>query len=237
MRCRFIISFAVAVVTAHLNFSSPVMAADPDKGEVLWTKCRSCHEIGPGAEKKVGPPLNNILGRVAGSSDRFIYSKAMIAAGEDGLIWTEETLHQFLERPKSFIKKTRMSFSGLRKQQERDDLIAFLQLYSDDKALPTRNAHLQAADPDLPASVLATVGDKDYGEYLSGTCVGCHQIGGADLGIPSIIGWPKDAFMTVMFSYRSKFRENPVMQQIAGSLNNEEIAALAAYFEDQKQPQ
>ncbi len=190
-----------------------------------------------GASKKVGPHLNGIFGRPAGTSEGYSYSKAMIEAGEEGLIWTEETLDEFMVRPKTFIKKTKMNFSGLRKKEDRRNLIAFLReatrLDENGNAADDRTAN----DPKLPEEVLAIVGDRDYGEYLSGTCVGCHQEGGEDKGIPSITGWPKDAFVTVMYSYRSKFRENPVMQQVAGSLNNEEIAGLAAYFEELKPPQ
>lgn len=222
---------ALMLGAVSLGVTGHAQAADAEKGERVWKKCRSCHEVGIGAKKKVGPHLNNLMGRVAGSIEGYDYSKAMSDAGTDGLIWTDDTLDEFLTRPKSFIHNTRMSFSGLRDADDRLDLIAFLVEYSDDGG-EARDVHLQPADPELPADVLAMVGDRDYGEYLSGTCVGCHQIGGEDVGIPSITGWPAEVFMTVMFSYRSKFRQNPVMQQVAGSLNNEEIAALAAYFKD-----
>ncbi|MBL6432246.1 MAG: hypothetical protein HPM95_18675 [Alphaproteobacteria bacterium] len=58
----------------------------------------------------------------------------------------------------------------------------------------------------------------------------CHQADGEDKGIPSITGWPGDRFVTVMHAYKTKSRDNPVMQSIAASLSDEEIAALAAYF-------
>ena len=88
----------------------------------------------------------------------------------------------------------------------------------------------------LSAFLIATpmahaAGDVAYGEYLSSQCVTCHQASGADKGIPSITGWPHDSFKTVMHAYRNKARAHPVMQMIAGRLSNEEIAALAAYFE------
>lgn len=74
-------------------------------------------------------------------------------------------------------------------------------------------------------------GDAAFGEYLSGTCVTCHQISGRSTGgIPPIVAWPEDQFVAVMNSYRSKDRENQVMRTIAASLSDEEIAALAAYF-------
>lgn len=223
----------IAPVLLLAGPAGPVFADSPELGENIWKKCRACHDIGPDAIRKVGPPLNDLLGRTAGTFPEYLYSKAMIDAGEAGLVWNAETLDTFLERPKNVVKKTKMSFAGLRKQADRDNLIAFLAVYSSDDAT-VRDKHLRSADPELPAEVLAIEGDPDYGEYLSGTCVGCHQLSGADKGIPSITGWPKKVFMTVMISYRSRFRENQVMQQVAGSLNNEEIAALAAYFQELK---
>lgn len=73
-------------------------------------------------------------------------------------------------------------------------------------------------------------GDVAFGEYLSGQCTTCHQLSGKDNGIPSIVGWDEEAFVAVMGSYKNKERENKVMQNIAASLNDEDIAALAAYF-------
>jgi cytochrome c len=226
-----ILKFAAGTLLPLL-FALPVSAQNVKVGEKIWKKCRACHAVGLDAKNKVGPQLNELFGRVAGSIEGARYSKAMIDAGAAGLVWNEDNLDLFLTRPKSFVKKTRMSFSGLKKPEDRANLIVFLKQFSGDT--DGRVANLTTGDPDVPAEVLALKGDRDYGEYLSATCVGCHQLSGEDAGIPSIIGWPNEAFVTVMFSYRTKFRENQVMQQIAGSLNNEEIAALAAYFEELK---
>jgi cytochrome c len=222
----------LVILTSSLPVAGAAEDADPQKGEALWRRCSACHEVGPGARNKVGPHLNDLFGRVAGSVADYTYSKAMIDAGADGLAWQDDTLSAFLERPKSFVPKTRMTFPGFRDAQDRADLIAFLRPFSGAQSDAGRDAHLRINDPELPAGVLAIQGDREWGEYLAQTCVTCHQISGADKGIPSITGWPKEAFLTAMFSYRDRFRENPVMQQIAGSLNNEEIAALAAYFSD-----
>lgn len=73
-------------------------------------------------------------------------------------------------------------------------------------------------------------GDVAYGEYLSSQCVTCHQTTGADAGIPPIVGWDEEAFAAVMLSYKAKERTHPVMQMIAGGLDSEQIAALAAFF-------
>jgi cytochrome c553 len=73
-------------------------------------------------------------------------------------------------------------------------------------------------------------GDRALGQYLSSECVTCHQLSGQFEGIPPIIGWPEATFIEIMDEYRTKKRENPIMQTIAGRLSKEEVAALAAYF-------
>lgn len=74
-------------------------------------------------------------------------------------------------------------------------------------------------------------GDAALGEYLSATCVACHQLSGQAVGgIPAIVGWPDDQFIAVMEAYRRKERDNPVMQTIAAGLSGEDIAALATFF-------
>jgi cytochrome c len=208
---------------------SIVFGSDVERGEKVFRKCRSCHQVGANAKVKVGPPLNNVFGRVAGTYEGAKYSNAMKEAGANGLVWTEEILDQYLSKPRGLILTTNMTFSGLKKAQDRSDVLAYLKTFSDETDL----AHTQN-DPAVEPAVLALEGDAEYGEYLSGTCVTCHQLDGSDQGLPPITGWPEAAFVTVMHSYKNKHRENSVMQQLAGSLADEEIAALAAYFEGVK---
>jgi len=76
--------------------------------------------------------------------------------------------------------------------------------------------------------------NKAFGQFLASECTTCHQLSGESTGgIPAITGWPKNQFIAVLRSYRAKERDNEVMQTIAGRLSDEEIAALAAFFEDQ----
>ena len=84
---------------------------------------------------------------------------------------------------------------------------------------------------EVSEEILAIVGDAEYGEYLAGDCKGCHQADGSYDGIPSITGWDSESFVWAMQSYKQKARKHPVMQMLAGRLSDEEIAALAAYFE------
>lgn len=83
---------------------------------------------------------------------------------------------------------------------------------------------------EAPGDVLALQGDAEYGEYLSGTCLTCHRADGVSEGIPRITGWNEKKFVRAMHAYQKGARKHDVMQLIAGRLNNEEIAALAAYF-------
>ena len=72
--------------------------------------------------------------------------------------------------------------------------------------------------------------DADYGEHLSGECVTCHHKGGLNRGIPSINGQDAEVFIALMLAYKAKEMENPVMQMIAGRLDDNQIASLALYF-------
>ena len=111
-------------------------AAAPDPaqvaaGEKVFRKCKACHQVGDRAKNRIGPHLNQLFGRVAGGLDDFRYSKAMKAKGGEGLAWDSETLGAFLEAPKSYVPRTKMAFAGLRKQADRDAIIAYLRSYGD----------------------------------------------------------------------------------------------------------
>jgi len=206
---------------------------NPDLGAALFKKCQSCHQIGDQAKNRVGPHLNDLFGRTAGGLEGAKYSKSMSQAGRDGLVWTEDTLDSFLESPKSLVAKTRMSFRGLKDPEDRANLIAYLRAFSKEEApAPELQATGQGIDITLDPSVLAIVGDAEYGEYLSSECLTCHQSNGSNDGIPGITAWPTEDFVIAMHAYKQKVRPHPVMQMMAARLSDEEIAALAAYFSD-----
>lgn len=110
--------------------SGHALAQDAGAGEKVFKKCKACHAVGEGAKNKVGPHLNELFGRKAAAIEGYKYSKAFKAAGEDGLVWNEETLDKFLLKPKAMIKKTKMSFGGLKKDEDRANIIAYLQAFS-----------------------------------------------------------------------------------------------------------
>ncbi len=99
---------------------------DAAAGEKVFRKCMACHAVGPDAKNKVGPQLNGVVGREIASVDGFGYSDALKALAEGGTVWTEEEMAKFLEKPRDYAKGTKMSFAGLRKEDERADVIAYL---------------------------------------------------------------------------------------------------------------
>ena len=217
---------ASTILTDNVELIDPVLSA---KGEKVFKKCTACHQIGDGAKNRIGPHLNAIIGRPIGASDGFNYSKSLLAAAQAGSIWDVETLNNYLENPKKLFPKTKMSFSGLRKADDRSDVIAYLRQFS--KVQGSENLLLGFT---VSSDILELIGDSEYGEYLASECLTCHQSSGSDNGIPAIHGLEKEKFVTALHAFRAKYRDNSVMQLVAGRLSDEEIAALAAYFGELK---
>lgn len=101
------------------------------QGESLYRACRTCHQVGEGARNAVGPMLNGIIGRAAGTVDGFRYSPVLTEAGDTGLIWTEETVSEFIADPRGYLPRNRMSYAGMRDADERRALVAYLSTYSE----------------------------------------------------------------------------------------------------------
>lgn len=120
-------------------------SADIAEGEKVAKKCAACHAFEEGGPNKVGPGLWNVVGRPVGAHDGFSYSDAV---GGHGGEWTFEELNGFLWKPKEWIPGTSMGFAGLRKPEERADLIAYLRSLSAD---PVPLPDGEAAAPDAAA--------------------------------------------------------------------------------------
>lgn len=232
MRFGFLTTLTLsAVLAAGGAFADGL--GDAEKGAKIFRKCASCHEVGEGAKNRIGPQLNGVFGRTAGTVEDIKYSKNMVRMGDDGLVWTAEALDAYIENPRALVSKTRMSFRGIKDPQERVDLMAYLRKFSDDPSnIPEAEPTATGIDHDLDPAILALEGDPEYGEYLASECQTCHQASGANDGIPGINNWPTEDFVVAMHAYKRKLRPHPVMQMMAGRLNDEEIAALAAYFKD-----
>jgi cytochrome c2 len=123
---------AEPVVEAAAEPVVETVALDPElvaKGAKVFKKCKACHKVGEGAKNSTGPILNGIFGATAGMVEGFKYSKPMLAAGEDGLVWDEEALAAFLTKPRKFMKGTKMSFAGLRKERDIEAVVSYLRSF------------------------------------------------------------------------------------------------------------
>ena len=231
MRALLTAALALALIGPAFAEEEADLLGDAERGAQVFRKCSGCHQVGPGAENRSGPHLNGVFGRKAGALEEFRYSKSMQRAASDGLIWDVEHLDAYIENPRALVSGTRMSFRGLKDKQDRDDVLAYLRQYSaSPQDIPESEPTARAREVDLSPEVLAIVGDVAYGEYLASECLTCHKRDGADEGIPSIVNWYEEDFVVAMHAYKRKIRPHPVMQMMAGRLNDEEIAALAAYF-------
>ncbi|MBX3578280.1 MAG: cytochrome c family protein [Rhizobiaceae bacterium] len=120
----------------------PLLAsASPDAGATVFKKCTACHTAEKGGPNKAGPNLWDIVNRPVASHEGFGYSAGMKAFAEGGKIWDYEHLDHFLNAPKAYVKGTAMGFGGVKKTQERADLVAYLHTLSDSPApLPAATA-------------------------------------------------------------------------------------------------
>jgi cytochrome c len=108
---------------------APASAQDAAAGEKDFLVCRACHQIGPGAKNAIGPVLNGVVGRKAGSYPNFEYSDSN---KNSGIVWTPEELDKYLTSPQTVVPHTKMIFPGLPDAQKRKDVIAFLEQYGPD---------------------------------------------------------------------------------------------------------
>jgi cytochrome c len=118
---------AAADETAEaVDFETLFAAADPAAGERLWRQCASCHALEPG-RNGTGPYLHGVVGRDKGSVEGFRYSAAMASA--EGT-WEPENISAFIENPRGYIAGTSMAYAGMRRAEDRANLIAYLATFS-----------------------------------------------------------------------------------------------------------
>ncbi len=127
MMKRLATALAVLAATA-----APALAeGDPEEGEKVFRKCKACHMVGDDAKNRVGPHLNGVVGAEIAHVEDFGYSDAFMAKKEEGFEWTEENLAAYLENPREFIPGNKMTFAGLRKEEDREDVIAYLKQFDE----------------------------------------------------------------------------------------------------------
>ena len=122
----------MAMILAGLMGLPLVAQAEGDSaaGEKVFRKCKACHTV-EADNHRVGPSLANVIGRTPGSIDGFKYSPAMVDYGSTGIVWDTETLSAYLLKPRDVVKGTRMAFPGLKKDEDRANVIAYLQSVSE----------------------------------------------------------------------------------------------------------
>ena len=121
-------------VAEKIDMIALMAQGDAVNGEKIFKKCAACHSINKGGANKIGPALYNVVGRAVGGVDDYKYSKALASYGKD---WTFEELNGFLKKPASYLKGTKMSYAGLRKEKDRASVIKYLNQSSDSpKQLP-----------------------------------------------------------------------------------------------------
>ena len=118
----------VKVVEAKVDIAALMALGDVNSGEKIFKKCAACHSIVKGGKNNIGPALYNVVGRKVGLISDYKYSKAM---SEYKKAWTFEELNGYLIKPAKWIKGTKMSFAGLRKEKDRASVIKYLNQNSD----------------------------------------------------------------------------------------------------------
>lgn len=113
---------AIGLTTGFAATAGAQDQGDPESGKKVYNKCKACHVLDE-KKNRVGPHLVGLIGRPAGSVDDYKYSDAN---KESGVVWDEQTLFEYLENPRQFIKGTKMAFAGLKKEQDRLDIIAYI---------------------------------------------------------------------------------------------------------------
>ncbi|MGU3493534.1 c-type cytochrome [Xanthobacteraceae bacterium A53D] len=126
---RRMILAAIGLIAATATAS-----ADPDiaKGEQAFRKCMACHMVGPDAKMRVGPPLNGVVGAKWAHFEGYSYSQDIKDGAAAGKVWDDETLNAYLTSPKAVAPKGKMAFVGIKSDEERANLIAFLAQFNAD---------------------------------------------------------------------------------------------------------
>lgn len=120
-------TIAVALLLAGPSFSAA--AQDATAGKAVFAQCRVCHQIGEGAKHQVGPHLNGILGRAAGTLEGYNYSEANKKFGKT---WDDATFTTYIKDPKGVVPGTKMVYAGLKDEKKISDLLAYLKTFGPD---------------------------------------------------------------------------------------------------------
>ena len=109
-----------------LSFVHSAQAADAVAGKKIFNKCKACHGVDEGGKNKLGPNLWNTVGGPIAAKEKYKYSKALLAYAAEAGTWNEENLDAWLKKPRDLVRKTKMIFPGLKKAEDRANIIAYL---------------------------------------------------------------------------------------------------------------
>ncbi|MCZ8262105.1 MAG: cytochrome c family protein [Beijerinckiaceae bacterium] len=120
---------SIAILALTLASLAPAMAQDAEAGKSVFGQCRACHAVGEGAKNGVGPQLNGLIGRKAGSVEGYNYSEANKNSGK---VWDEATFTTYIKDPKGQMPGTKMVYAGLKDDTRIANLIAYLKTFGPD---------------------------------------------------------------------------------------------------------
>ena len=128
-KCGFVAAWVIAEWFVGCGIGgglSGALAQSVEQGEAVFRKCMACHAIGEGAVNRVGPQLNGVVGRKAGTAEGYAYSQANKTSG---LVWDEDTLREYLRDPRAKVPGTKMTFAGLPKPDDIESVILYLKKF------------------------------------------------------------------------------------------------------------
>jgi len=131
-RCLFVettLRTCLAALAMTAVLAGPALAGDAAAGAIVFKKCMACHAAGPGAVNKVGPELNGLFGRPAGSVPGYNYSQANKGSG---IVWSEEIFSRYIRDPRGVVPGTKMTFPGLKNDDDVASIIAYLKQFGPD---------------------------------------------------------------------------------------------------------
>lgn len=103
-----------------------------EDGKKVFRKCMACHAVGENAKNKVGPALNGVIGRKIGTAEGYKYSSAMMEFGAGDKVWDEQLFMTYIMDPKGVVKGTKMAFAGLKKEEDVENVLAYLESFNAD---------------------------------------------------------------------------------------------------------
>jgi cytochrome c len=119
-------SFVLSAALVLLGLNQ-AQAQDAAAGEKVFAQCRACHQVGENAKNAVGPVLNGLFGRPAGTVEGYTYSPAN---KNSGITWDEATFRDYIKNPRAKIPGTKMVYAGLKDEQRITDLVAYLKQFN-----------------------------------------------------------------------------------------------------------